>query len=153
MIQQLPKEICLEGWLGPTLFTPEVRDGELIKLGAFCSPLDGHELSNAFVIGSERETQDNTRTPYAAFCIDQSTGSVHHVGLDPPYSVRFVNGCIGELVASLQTVVAGWPLLKDSDDAAATAALEHLRSKLAAVDPASMADDDAFWPTVLEMCS
>ena len=67
------------------------------------------------------------------------------VDLDPPHRARFVNSRIEQLMSCLMTAVAGWPRFVDDE-----AGLDALHAELAAIDPAALRDDDAFWPTYLE---
>lgn len=150
VIERLPREIRLKGWLGPTLFTSEVCDREPVALAEFREPLTAHEHARSFVIGSVRETQGSTATAYAAFCVDPGTGNVVVVDLDPPYRTRFVNTGPETFAASLDAFAAAWPQLTASDEAAATGVLDELRSKLAAIDAAAVADPDDFWPASIE---
>jgi hypothetical protein len=67
VLDQLPAEIRLDGWLAATLFTSEIRGGELAVLAAFSNTLSQHEHAQSLVLGSMRETQGAPRTAYAAF--------------------------------------------------------------------------------------
>lgn len=141
LVAQLPPEIRLAGYAGPTLFTSEVHGGELRPLATFDVSLRRHAQAASPVIGTIRETQ-GAPIAYAAFCVEPGTGYVVIVDLDPPHVVRFVNRSVEQLVATLRAVADGWPRAADDETA--------LRGELAAIDPAALADDDAFWPTCLE---
>jgi hypothetical protein len=144
VLSRLPSEVRLAGSVGPTLFTREAQGGELRTLAAFDSALAEHEHAGSLVIGTIRETQ-GPATAYAAFCIEPRMGHIVLVDLDPPHRARFVNSRIEQLMSCLMTAVAGWPRFVDDE-----AGLDALHAELAAIDPAALRDDDAFWPTYLE---
>jgi len=150
---RLPADLRLSGWSGPTLFTSEVRDGRLVALGTFRDELRDHSNSLSLVIGTIRETQGPVATAYAAFCADPSTGRVVLVDLAPPNQVRFVNRGLEQFEASIAAFVSSWPRLAKADDATAASILDEIRAELTAIDAVATSDDDAFWPTSLEVYS
>jgi hypothetical protein len=153
VLGRLPSEIRLAGWQGPTLFSSEARDGQLVALATYSAPLREHAHAESLVVGTMRETQGPTPTAYAAFCVDPRTGDVVLVDLEAAYRVRFVNSGLEEFVASLAVFVSAWPRLAAAEDSAVKSVLDRLRSELAAIDAAALSDDDAFWPTSLETYS
>jgi hypothetical protein len=149
VLGRLPVEIRLAGWLGPSLFTSEVRDGRLVPLYEFDTELHEHTHARSMVIGTVREAEGFTPAAYAAFCVDPRTGIVVLVDLDAPFRVRFVNSGPEEFLASLAAFVAGWPRLARADEALAST-IDQFRLELAGIDAAAFSDADAFWPTSLE---
>jgi hypothetical protein len=119
-------------------------------LDAFSTRLGNHVHARSLVIGTERETQGNAPTAYAAFCVDPATGRVVYVELDAPFSVRCVNSGLTELLASLARFVAWRSRLAATDP---DAAIAGLRSERAAIDAAAMCDPEANWPTYLDVIS
>lgn len=149
VLRRLPNEIPLKGWLGPTLFTSAVHDGELVTLATYSAALREHVEAESLVIGTVRESQGSTRA-YAAFCANHSSGCIVLVDLNAPFRVRFVNSGLKELVASLIVFVSAWPALIDAEDPAVGSVRDGLRAELAKIDAAALSDLDAFWPTSLE---
>jgi len=136
MTVTLDREIVLDGWLGPTLFTPEPRD----TLETYSVALAGHEHARSIVLGSTRETMDVARHAYAAYCAAPD-GTVVSVDLAPPHRTLFVNSTIEAFAASLDAFASAWP------------DLGQVRSALMAIDSSALSDDDSFWPELLEGCS
>src|SRR5262249_26335719 len=135
---------------GPTLFTSEARDGQLVTLATFRSELREHAQGRSLVIGTSRETYGETPRAYAAFCVAAATGRVAFVVLDSPDVVLFVNSGLEQFLAGLDAVVSSWPRFAASNDAAAESILAQLRAELAAIDAVAMRDGNAFWPVWLE---
>ena len=62
-----------------------------------------------------------------------------------------MNSDVPAFVTSLEVFVSTWPRLAMRDEAAAAMAVEEVSSLLASVDAAAMRDENAFWPTSLEV--
>ncbi|HEX5060134.1 MAG TPA: SUKH-4 family immunity protein [Kofleriaceae bacterium] len=170
VLERLPQEVRLEGWVGPTMFTSEVRDGVVITLEELDRRFLGHEHARSLVIGTIRETEaaETDDGPsggpyrgavmsgangwaYAAFCIDPRTENIVLIDFDDVRpTTRFVNSSLALFLASLNAFLEAWPRLAGSDDDAAVAWSAGVCRELEAIDPAAMSDGDDFWPVSLE---
>jgi hypothetical protein len=152
VLEQVPLEVRLAGWVGPTLFTSEVREGDLATLDAFAPLPSKHNHAKSLVFGTVRETQGVIASAYSAFCIDPATGGIVLVDLDPPYRTIIVNTGLVEFVASLRAFVDAWPTIASAHERTIPGILGDLRSQLGAIDPNAMSDDEWFWPTCVSQC-
>ena len=146
----VPDELRLPGWVGPTLFTSEIRDGELRRLeDAFPSP--GGAMSTGYLLGTIRETiRGPSEQAYAAFVIEEGQGRVYLVDLDDPRSARLTNSSLEHFLRSLELFYEAWPALTSDHEPAAAAALTLLQNRMAEVDPEAWKQDDSYWATWVE---
>lgn len=144
----IPRELSLPGWLGPTLFSSELSGGQLTTVAARCGLLADDPVSTAQVVGSVRETMGQPTT-HAVFCL-LPTGALWLVDLHAPFHQRHVNADLGAFLRSAALLVTRWPSIAAADDACITATGDELRAALRAIDPTAFADDDRYWPTLIE---
>ena len=125
----LPPELRLPGWPGPTLFTPEPPSME----------------RGAVVIGTIRETQGEP-TAYAAFVIreDGQVWLYDRTGAGPD---RYVNASLETFLACLTRFVEEWPALST---AGTTELRDLFKAELTRIDPDCLRDKRGYWNTWME---
>lgn len=141
LLDRVPREIRLEGYVGPTLFTSASHGGELVTLEAFHPAARTSRHAGWRVFGTQYETQFEPRA-VVAFCLEPDEDSVACAVLHPPFRASFTNSSPLQFLDCLRAFAAAWPF----EDATEPA----LRSKLADIDPEAMGDGDHFWPEALE---
>lgn len=135
---EVPRDLRLPNWAGPTLFTSELRDGRLPILGEDAAfDAADERLEGGLVLGTTRETQSfrEDPEPYAAFYLRPGFGDVWLTDLPGP--VRFVNTGVKTFIESLRCIWTGWKRMMASRDP------EHefaqLEQDLRKVDPQAFA--------------
>ena len=89
-------------------------------------------------------------TAHALFCL-LPDGALWLVDLHPPFHRRYVNANLGAYLRSAALlIVARWPSVVAAADTDIAAVSGELRTSLHAVDPTAFADDDRYWPTLIE---
>lgn len=154
LLEALPPELRLPGWLGPTLCSLELRDGALPTLSELSSgpPGSGSSGEDPLVLGTVRETQwqrDDDPPRYAAFCLLES-GEVKLFDLATG-EWRHVNSGVSEWVRCLTFFAKEWTALRKLGDEELAEFLGWLRARLRAIDEACFEDDAAYWPMWLQI--
>lgn len=144
----IPRVFVLPGWLGPTLFSSELSTGRLASAAEACPSLAGDPLATAWVVGSVRETMGRP-TAHALFCLGPD-GALWLVDAHAPFRRRYVNADLGAFLRSAALIVARWPSVVAAGEADIAGASNELRASLRAIDPTAFADDDRYWPTLIE---
>jgi len=144
----IPREFALPGWLGPKLFSSELSGGRLASVEEACPSLAGDPLAAARVVGSVRESMGRP-TAHAFFCL-LPDGALWLVDLGAPFYRRYVNADLGAFLRSAALIVARWPSVVAAAETDIAAASSELRASLRAIDPTAFADDDHYWPTLIE---
>jgi hypothetical protein len=145
----LPRTLSLAGWVGPTLFSAPVGPTTLSTLAELAPALRDHRLAHALVVGTIREADGSIGDAHAAYCVAPGATEIRSLDLGEPYAERYVNRGLDELVRAAQAVVAAWEDAR-SDGLEAPDA-EQIRAVLREIDPTSLEDDDAHWPTWIEV--
>lgn len=146
----VPRELRLERWAGPTLFTSELHDGDVRRLDALRS-LETNE-DNPLVLGTARETdgyEDEEPAAYGAFCLTDD-GRVVLVDLELG-TRRFVASGPSELFASLALFAREWPAFRKLKGEEIPAFLAWLKRSLEAVDPRIGRDRQDYWSAWLKL--
>jgi SUKH-4 immunity protein len=138
-LTEIPREVRLDAWPGPTVFSSDVVAGEAKTLAAFDARMAGHKYAAWLAIGSERETDEPmVGHAYSVFVMDPVGGSIAVVELDEQAHTRFVNSSLDAFFACTAVLVDAWP------------ELEGLSAKMANIDGDAMANVDNYWPTALD---
>ena len=138
-LTEIPSEVRLDGWPGPTVFSSNIVDGEAKTLATFDSRMAAHACATWLAIGAERETDGPLAGhAYCAFVMDPAGGSIAYVELDAQAHTRFVNSSLDQFFACTSVLVEAWP------------ELDGLAAKLTTLDRSAMSDGDHYWPTSID---
>jgi hypothetical protein len=86
--------------------------------------------------------------------VDADSGRVTSVDPEGELPTRFLNSTIEQLVRCIDAYRDyGSTVRRAADESAARALVEDLRQTLARIDPAAVADPEAWWALVLEQAS
>lgn len=149
----VPSEAVLDGWVGPKLFSSELRDGSLHRLGERWPSLATHQRAEHLVIGGI--TDSDGELEYGAFVMEPGHGRLLLVDTQGGHE-RFVNSGLGEFLRCLDAFVAWWQDLVREPKSDGPESVERLDRQLGAIatrlvgiDPASMQDPNSYWPVWL----
>jgi len=153
-VDGVPFEAVLEEWVGPKLFSSELRDGSLHRLGERWSGLARHRRSDHLVVG--RIADSDSELEYGAFVMEPGLGRLLLVDIEDGQE-RFVNSGLGAFLRCVDAFVAWWDGLirepksvgPDSDERLGRQ-VEFIGARLSGIDPESMQDPDSYWPLWLE---
>lgn len=144
----VPREVRLEGWTRPTVFTSELGGGEFPDPRHYFRR--GPAPADVYLIGAERETEGYPHAR-AAFGLQKGTGAVLRLDAVDPAGDRFVNGSLAAFLASLALLVEAWDELRALPERAPVRpAVEGLAEELSALDPRALEGPDRYWADWLD---
>jgi hypothetical protein len=146
----VPDDLRLPGFLGPTLFTSEIRDGKLRPLSDYFSRRK-RLVPEGFVIGTTRETMNPVEeTPYSAFTVTRN-GWVVLVDLEDFRKKWTVNSSLERYLDSLNLFFEKWCALGfGNEDAETYRTIRRLRNAMTRLDPAAWKSLENYWPQWFE---
>jgi hypothetical protein len=155
-VEGVPREVALDEWSGPTIFSSELSSGRLSLLAHRWPTLASHEHRNSIVLGRIREQDWDLE--HAAYVLQPDVGTVIAVDLDGRLS-RFVNSDLGSFLRCLEAFVTWWDDLARkqqlhaspaSEDEGGERDVQMLATRLKQIDPTSLADANAYWPAWID---
>jgi hypothetical protein len=153
-VDGVPSEAVLDERVGPKVFSSELGDGSLHRLGVRWPGLATHRRAAHFVLG--RISDSESELEYGAFVMEPGVARVILVDIEGGHE-SLVNSDLGAFLRCIDAFVAWWDdLIREPKSVGPDSAerlereVEELAARLSEIDPESMRAPDSYWPLWLD---